>query len=60
MFKRQRFQRHARKMTKKPNVFRVTAEGIVAGPMAKQLGFWEVFDPKKLQIARKIEWHKGC
>jgi hypothetical protein len=47
-------------MTKMPNNFCMGGENIVAGPMAKQRVFSGVFDPEKLHIPRKMEWHKGC
>jgi hypothetical protein len=47
-------------MTKMPNIFCMSYENIVAGPMTKQRVFSGFFDPEKLHIPRKREWHKGC
>jgi hypothetical protein len=59
MFKRQRFQRHARKMTKMGKKI-MSGGNIVASHMAKQHGFSKVFDQGTVHIPREIEWHKGC
>jgi hypothetical protein len=47
-------------MTKMPEEICMGDENTVVGPMTKQPVFSRNFDPEKLQIPRKMKWHKGC
>jgi len=43
-----------------PNKFCMGGVNNVAGPMTKKPVLSGIFDLEKLQIPRKMEWHKGC
>jgi hypothetical protein len=47
-------------MTKMPNNFCMSGENIMVDSMTKQPVFSGIFDPEKMPIPRKMEWHKGC